>query len=238
MLGFSIRLLKEPTVIQIDEAVSLCLRAYEGDEGLECLVCGDMSLAEPLFRAMVRATALEGEFYVAVNDSEKILGLGLWFGPGKDLFSTEQQRNLGFNDFLGRLSPEAQTWWTQTYPAKMGEFLSYHLGPQGKSNSYYLNCLATDPTFQRRGVATQIVETVFQKAIAIENRLVLIATNAKTVCLDCGVGMRYKADHKCRVNPSSRPDKPPSADVSQVIGTLYTGFKYELPASGTWLTLA
>ncbi|TFY74384.1 hypothetical protein EWM64_g9628 [Hericium alpestre] len=192
MPGFSIRLLKKPTATQIDEAVSLCLRAYEGDEGLECLVCGDMSLADPLFRAMVRATALEGEFYVAVNDSEKILGLGLWFGPGKDLFSTEQQRKLGFNDFFGRLSPEGQTWWTQTYPAKMGEFLSHHLGPQGKSNSYYLNCLATDPAFQRKGVAAQIVETVFQKAIADENRLALIATNAKTVLIYESMGFQNK----------------------------------------------
>ncbi|TFY83145.1 hypothetical protein EWM64_g866 [Hericium alpestre] len=183
MPDFPVRLLKNPTAAQVDETVSLCLRAYEGDKTVDCLVGGDQSLVDPLFRAMIRATTAGGEFYVVVNHSEKILGLGLWFGPGEDLFSTEEQRKLGFNDFFGRLSPEAQKWWTETYPAKVGEFLTHHLGPQGGLNSFFLSNLATDPAFQRTSVATKIVDTVFQQAVAEDNRLVLMAGNAKNVRL-------------------------------------------------------
>ena len=49
---------------------------------------GDNKFRASLFRSVVRAGALEGSLYVVHDDSGKILSIGIWFGPGKMMFST------------------------------------------------------------------------------------------------------------------------------------------------------
>jgi hypothetical protein len=51
------------------------------------LTGGDKSLLYPLACAMIRACALDGEYYVARADGE-LVGFCLWMPPGKDIFST------------------------------------------------------------------------------------------------------------------------------------------------------
>lgn len=39
-------------------------------------------------RAMILACALDGEYYIATNDEDELVGYCLWMPPGKELFST------------------------------------------------------------------------------------------------------------------------------------------------------
>ncbi|KAJ6629286.1 hypothetical protein B0H10DRAFT_1359576 [Mycena sp. CBHHK59/15] len=71
------------------------------------MVGDDDSLKDPVFRAMIRAGELDGEVYLATEiGSMKVVGVAVWFPPGKSLFATEEQRALGFDEFFEKLSPE------------------------------------------------------------------------------------------------------------------------------------
>jgi len=42
----------------------------------------------------------------------------------------------------------------------VGKFLAEIIGPDGTRDSHYLNQLATDPAFQKKGIATTLLKTV------------------------------------------------------------------------------
>ncbi|KAJ7263745.1 hypothetical protein C8J57DRAFT_1070330, partial [Mycena rebaudengoi] len=73
---------------------------------------GDEILKGELFRAMIRAANIAGEIYVATDaSSNKIVAFTLWFPPGTSLFDSEEQRALGFDEFMNKISPETQAFW-------------------------------------------------------------------------------------------------------------------------------
>lgn len=89
------------------------------------MVGGDEKLKDPIFRAMIRAAELEGEVYFA-TDSGNVVAVAVWFPPGKSLFDSsvmffnlkpsnmsrrEEQRALGFDDFIKKLTPEIKAFW-------------------------------------------------------------------------------------------------------------------------------
>ncbi|EEB92878.1 hypothetical protein MPER_08548, partial [Moniliophthora perniciosa FA553] len=97
--------------------------AYEGDFSMLISLGGDWSLAPDISRAIIRATLLEGEVYVVKNDSDEIVSFGLWFRPGTEVFSTPEQRALGFDDFFKKLKTEMQAWYQNTYPEYSKKYL-------------------------------------------------------------------------------------------------------------------
>lgn len=49
---------------------------------------GESSLIFYMGRAMIRACAIDGEFYTAVNEENELLGYCLWMPPKKTIYST------------------------------------------------------------------------------------------------------------------------------------------------------
>ncbi|KAJ7844407.1 hypothetical protein B0H14DRAFT_2776814 [Mycena olivaceomarginata] len=125
------------------------------------MVGGNESLKALIWRAMIHASLLAGEVYFATdNSSHKVVGVALWFPPGKSLFDSEEQRALGFDDFMQKLTPETQDFWANSYVPEVEKFLAEVIGPNGTRDSQYLNLLATDPAFQKIGIATTLLKTV------------------------------------------------------------------------------
>lgn len=50
---------------------------------------GDAALRQPLFASMIAAGALEGAIFVARNDKDEIVSVGLAFGPGRIMFGRQ-----------------------------------------------------------------------------------------------------------------------------------------------------
>ena len=51
------------------------------------MVGGNWSLEAEFWRAHTRATALEGELYVVIDeDQNRIVSIGSFFGPGRSVF--------------------------------------------------------------------------------------------------------------------------------------------------------
>ncbi|KAJ6501620.1 hypothetical protein C8R47DRAFT_234094 [Mycena vitilis] len=126
-----------------------------------------------------------------------IRGMALWWSPGVEPFSTEEQRR-GLSAFVSKLSQEAQQWHSRIgsscpsepihpltltiqYRPGFANLTEKLLGPRGKLDSWYLNLLAVDPEHQRLGVARALIDTVRRKAGRSE--LTLAATNEMNVSI-------------------------------------------------------
>ncbi|KAJ7746594.1 hypothetical protein B0H16DRAFT_1421514 [Mycena metata] len=164
-MTFQIHLKSKISESELDEATDVCVRAYVGELASNSMVGGDESLKDPIFRAMIRAGELAGEVYFATDDdTQQVVGVAVWFPPGTSLFESEEQRALGFDEFMTKLSPETSAFWSNAYVPVVDKFLAEVLGADGTRNSQYLNQLATDPRFQRKGIATMLLKTVHNKA--------------------------------------------------------------------------
>ncbi|KAL0562803.1 hypothetical protein V5O48_019275, partial [Marasmius crinis-equi] len=146
---------------EIERAVDVHVRAYMGDDAVKMLIGGDWSLLADHGRAMIRAALSEGIVY-AVKHGNDIVAFGLWFEPGKAVFSSAAQRALGFDDFFEKLNPEVQFWYQNEYPQSVGaqRALLY----REEETYWWCSSLATDPDHQNKGYGKAIVNTAFEKA--------------------------------------------------------------------------
>ncbi|KAJ7573305.1 hypothetical protein C8J56DRAFT_1066438 [Mycena floridula] len=169
----SVQLLQNPTDSQIEEVVALLLRAYTEDVPLKYMTDGDQALQEILFRALMRAAALEGVFYVVASEDGTIRSVGICYAPGTHMMGSEAQRALGWNDFMASINDDARTWWSTTFQEHLKEFGDL-LG--GKTQEYWrISNLATDPQYQRKGYATLLVNTICAR-VRSEKRMIALAT--------------------------------------------------------------
>ncbi|KAJ6448893.1 hypothetical protein C8R45DRAFT_1114959 [Mycena sanguinolenta] len=164
-MTFRVELKSQISERELDEAVDVCVRAYVGELASNSMVGGDEELKTQIWRAMIRAGLLAGEVYFALDSSHKVLGVAVWFPPGKSLFDSEEQRTLGFDHFMQNLSPETQRFWAESYVPLVDKFLAEVLGPNGVRDSQYLNQLATDPSFQKKGIATTLLKTFGERDV-------------------------------------------------------------------------
>ncbi|TFY57926.1 hypothetical protein EVG20_g8353 [Dentipellis fragilis] len=160
MTDFTVHRTSEPTQTQLDEAISVCVRAFERDEGTLAMTGGDPKLQPLLFGWLIRTCVLGGQLYVVANGSGTIVGVGLWFFPRQDVVLTMEQKHK-YIQFLEALPPALQQWWSE----------------DGKLESYFLSVLATDPKFQKMGIATKLMHAVLEQARGSNARIVLSATN-------------------------------------------------------------
>jgi len=176
---------------ELDALVHMCARAFSKDDGVLACLGGNWSLATDFFSAMTRATLLEGQIY-AVKDHDRIVSVGFWFEPGTFLWTTEEQRAVGFNDFFNKLSPEAQNWWTDTYPEAVrlhGEVL---FTEEERTRRWWCSNLATDPGYEGRGYATAIVNAVYDKAVKTRTFIALATGTDTNVQKYLSMGFRQR----------------------------------------------
>ncbi|KAA1470517.1 hypothetical protein DENSPDRAFT_849606 [Dentipellis sp. KUC8613] len=170
---------------------------------------GDPELIDLNYRSMIRAALHSGEVYFATDASGKIVAVGIWFAPGQELWATEKQRALGFNDVIKASSPKTIEWLVGTYKPIMAEFVSKALSPRVKKDTWFANVIATDPAYQRRGLARALIEPVYQKALA-NNALLATCAVSDT---NCTVFKKLGWEYKGRVDIPS----PVSSDPFPII---------------------
>ncbi|TFK33313.1 hypothetical protein BDQ12DRAFT_615408 [Crucibulum laeve] len=142
------------------------------DLSLDSMTGGNRNLQAPLFRSILGACAVEGTFYVVRDDiSQTIHSIGAWFCPGKQIFSSENQRTQGWNQFFSSLPENLHKWWNSSIFSCKHWIQAFHRLQY--ANGWYTNIIATDPSHQRRGYASSIVKDIFKTA----------AKGRKTVCL-------------------------------------------------------
>ncbi|KAJ7586818.1 hypothetical protein C8J56DRAFT_942907 [Mycena floridula] len=178
MVTTTVKILEKPTDAQIEEAVEIYLRAFEGDLCAKSMTADNHAIEDSLYRMMLRAAALEGTIYaVFADDDNKMLTVGVWFGPGTLLLHSEAQQQAGWNDFYASLSDEGKTWWATTFQT-VHEALVTSLFGDGYLGGWWANLIATHPDYQRQGHGTAMVKAVLDIAQK-DNKTVGLATQTE-----------------------------------------------------------
>ncbi|KAI9439476.1 hypothetical protein BJY52DRAFT_1321967 [Lactarius psammicola] len=146
---------------------------------------------------MINAGVHSGVLYIASATQvvpepeirpEAIHAIGLWFPPGQLLYSTPEQRALGFTDLLARMAPEYRTWLLNDFSAKTRELKTRIFGPMMERDTWYANCIATDPAYQGRGLARAIIDRVLADAAATHSVVALGTQNEKNAAFYRSLG--------------------------------------------------
>ncbi|KAI0262324.1 hypothetical protein BC834DRAFT_1043499 [Gloeopeniophorella convolvens] len=163
-----VRRIENPTPEEIDEAVALSVRAYAGDISEKVFTNGDATRADLLWRGLIRAGAHSGELYAAAPADDDTPGamraLAVWFPPGQLVYSTPEQRALGFTELIEGLEPAYRAWLLDDFSAKSRALKARIFGPEMERCTMYASHIATDPAYQRRGLASALIRHVLADA--------------------------------------------------------------------------
>ncbi|KAF8815709.1 hypothetical protein BYT27DRAFT_7192432 [Phlegmacium glaucopus] len=186
---FTLQKVENASEAQINESVQLFYDLMHTDLAAISLSGGDLSLLKLQSAAMLRAGALAGEYYTAINENGEIVGYTLWMPPGQELFSTDEQRALGLTEFMERLSDEGKEYFKTQYLVHFVEFVNSHLGPTGKKDAWWLHMAMVRPDYQGQGVLRTLFELVHSKA---GDTLACTTTNAKNVPIYLALGFTHR----------------------------------------------
>ncbi|KAF9458937.1 hypothetical protein BDZ94DRAFT_1269501 [Collybia nuda] len=182
MTSLNIRRIEDVNDELLDKAAELFYILMKDDLAGASLTGGDSSLIQPLARSLIRACALEGEFYVATGtESGELVGYAAWMPTGHELLESEAQRELGYDDFAGRLSEAGNTFFKDTYLKRFPGFVNQCLGPTGRRDAWWLHQLMVRTEYQRQGVARSLINVVKTKAAKNHQRLALSVTKDSNI---------------------------------------------------------
>ncbi|PBK87117.1 hypothetical protein ARMGADRAFT_1168722 [Armillaria gallica] len=148
-----------PTEAQIEEAVSVCFRAFKGDISLKRMSGGIPENGLVYLKAMLKAGALEGQIYVATDgESGNFRAVALVFPPGRRMFHSDAQCKY-WNAFWELLDSETQEWWNQ-FREKMTQVENEVFGPNGILKLWWVNLMATDSLYQQSGFGSALISKI------------------------------------------------------------------------------
>ncbi|KAJ3853372.1 hypothetical protein EV368DRAFT_81609 [Lentinula lateritia] len=164
MTALNVEHVETLTEEQVEAATEMCDRCYYGDISIKALIGGNWDIQADYWRSLIRAGLLEGRVYVVKDQKYQIVSIGVWFEAGNDLFQTDAQRALGFNDFFAKLTPETREWWSKARGYTMANVSKKGWTKEDKAHRWWCANLATDPEYQGRGCATRIVQQALKDA--------------------------------------------------------------------------
>ncbi|KAK2460077.1 hypothetical protein APHAL10511_007911 [Amanita phalloides] len=154
-----------PTNEQVETAVTLFADLMKDSAAVLSLSGGDPSLIPDMARSVLKAGIFAaGEFYIAANEREEIVGFTMWMPPGQEMFSTLEQRALGLNDFMSKLPELGREVYKAIYITRLPTFVNGLLGPTGKIDSWWLYMAMVRKDYQRKHIATTLINMVREKA--------------------------------------------------------------------------
>jgi len=139
-----------------------------------------LSIAPIQIAAELRAGALGGEFYTATDSSGDLLGYALTMPPGTELFSTEEQRQLGFYDFMNKLSDEGKKYY-ETTMVEYRDWADKTIAPVTGIGSWWIYLLMIRRDQQGKGIGSSLVRLIRDKAAKNDEALGLATSNSINV---------------------------------------------------------
>ncbi|TFK42238.1 hypothetical protein BDQ12DRAFT_645786 [Crucibulum laeve] len=184
--------IEHPSEAQINASVALFVDLMKDDNAALSLSGGDLSLVDPMARAILLAGAIDGEYYSATNEEGELVGFTMWMPPGQELFSTEEQRNLAAKIFMAQLSDGGKEYYKTTYTAEFPSFVATKLGSTAKVDSWWLHMAMVRRDYQRKGVARALISPILTKAREKGETLALCTTSDRNVPIYVALGFTLK----------------------------------------------
>jgi len=193
MISWSILRVKDVNDEVVDKAADLSFNLMKDELAGISLSGGDPSLIGPMARSIIRACALEGEFYTAIDmESGELVGYAVWMPTGHELFESDAQRKLGFDEFLKRLSDAGKVFFKDTYLKQFPDFVNRCLEPTGRRDAWWLHQIMVRKQNQRQGVATSLIDIVKEKAAKEHQRVALSVTTEANIPVYANQGFVIK----------------------------------------------
>jgi len=205
MSAFTVQRVENPNEEQINISSDLFYDLMKDNQGAISLSGGDKSLMKLQALAIIRAGAFAGEYYTATNSDGELVGYALWMPPGKELFSTEEERKLGFTEFMTRLPEEGKEYFRTTYLAHFPGFVNSILGPTGKLDSWWLHMAMVRSNYQRKGITRALINVIREKAAKSGDTLACSTTNDDNVPVYVALGFTHRGK---KIMPSPWGDWP------------------------------
>ncbi|KAF9445731.1 hypothetical protein P691DRAFT_762246 [Macrolepiota fuliginosa MF-IS2] len=133
------------------------------------MVGGRHELRQLTFRACIRAGIVGGKFYVALTETDEVVGTAVWYPPGYDFLSDEKQQQEGAIELMStleKIDPDLYAWWINTLLPLNAETSNKYLGKDFKVNNWNLYSLAVAPRFQGKGISRLLVKIGEDQAAA------------------------------------------------------------------------
>ncbi|KZT21941.1 hypothetical protein NEOLEDRAFT_1072725 [Neolentinus lepideus HHB14362 ss-1] len=148
---------------ELDAAAKLFEKVMAEDDMTLALIGSDKTKAFAMHRAALGGAALAGEIYVCTHKDLGMVSAAIWFGPGREFYDSDEQREAGFNDLFRTFPQELQQWWLGYFLPKFSEATTKALGEEVKKDAWHLQLIAVLPEHQGKGIGTALVKPVFER---------------------------------------------------------------------------
>ncbi|KIP03293.1 hypothetical protein PHLGIDRAFT_121736 [Phlebiopsis gigantea 11061_1 CR5-6] len=184
----AVRRIDGSSAADIDAAIAVLLRAFDGDGAIEALTAGRKSAEVALFRRSVEEALRRGECYVAF-DGAQACGVAVWLSPRADWRFHEDAA------FMEKLPESVLEWYSQHFASKYEELYA-STGVDStvaRRDSWKLQWLGVTPDHRRRGIGRALIQAVATKADEGRQKIVAEVTNPQTVNHLQRCGFKYKS---------------------------------------------
>jgi len=163
---------------QLEHLEKLNKAAFKDDPLLPIVLEYDTEYYGKFMNLYVIDGLIGGDVVVAKDEDGHIIGVMVYYAPGKSAFQTEEQREKSLNVLMAKLSetPKLHAWWLETFLPTYNTIITAALGEGVELNAMWnVQLLAVEPEFQRRGIARKFIGFVKSKA-AVEGGLLELET--------------------------------------------------------------
>jgi GNAT superfamily N-acetyltransferase len=189
---YSVRTLLDPSDADLAKAVEVLNAAYATSEPALYAAAGPDHFADilpALNAANLKAAALAGEIYVAEDHQGKFVGVGIGFGPGREIFDSEDQTTQALHILVSRLPPDVHAW-NQTMTPQIDQFKTAAFGNASKTQ-WCVQRLGVLPEYQRRGIGSRLVKHICNKSSGYS--VTSQATDDRCIKLYTSLGFKIRA---------------------------------------------
>jgi len=183
--NLTIQRVEKPTEELVEEAVTLFKGLMVKDPATHAFTTGKPELIDAMARAMIKPNALiAGEMYTATDEKGDLIAFTLWLPPGQNVWTTEEQRQMGLYQFLGSLSDEGRDYYSNVlgkeFPKVADEFIGME---QAETNTYWCSFAMVREDYQQKGVLRALFELVFPKGKELGKTMAVATTNLRNVAI-------------------------------------------------------
>jgi len=158
---------------RLDEAVQVLIAAFKEDAVARAMIGGRERLRAIMHRAIVRATVVGGQLWIALDELDRVVGTASWYPPGSDFLGDDAQFNEGFAQFFGELQKtdaDLYQWWFTVLLPKYKDISKTYFStpddPDGQNfqkDNWSLVSFSVTPELQRRGIGSMLLKVGEEK---------------------------------------------------------------------------
>ncbi|KAL6297865.1 hypothetical protein BKA93DRAFT_813721 [Sparassis latifolia] len=164
--NITVQRIDKPSEAMVEEAVKIFSDLMPEDPLAVALTGGNPTIISIMVRAMIKPLALvSGEMYTATDQSGVMVAFTLCTRPGRNLFDTEDQLELGYQDLMKVLSEEGKAYHSQALKKDFPAFIDESIGiTNTELNGYWCNFAFVRKDYQGKGIAKALFKLAFDKA--------------------------------------------------------------------------